>query len=143
MLTAQGHGSVSYLSQTEGDKVLHPPVPILSTLSNIRDDPKTLLFPSFRNVNYEHFSLELHLPWLCSLGPLVSRRCQKTIPLSRLPTPSCDPARHQPPITGEASATAIQANATRDDRTGEPLLWLCQGWMWDWGQARRCSGMSW
>lgn len=43
MLTAQVHGSVSYLSETEGDKVLHPPVPILSTLSNLRDDPKTLL----------------------------------------------------------------------------------------------------
>jgi len=134
----------------------HPPKPNLERNSYI---PQPLFYPCYLilgmfqklyhyllslpfRIFCEKHSLELHLPWLCSLGPVLSPA--KLLPFGRLllllpphqvPASGCSPVL--PPRRAPAShhqrstCSTSQANATRDGGTEEPPPWLRQGWMWD------------
>lgn len=111
-------------------KLLHSSALILSFLSNLRADPKTLLSSTFSSLQDLERSFFLWSVACLGCTAWVSGQPCKTLPLSRLLTCSCHPARPQPPITRGECARASQANARTDCATGEPPLWLCRGWTW-------------
>lgn len=88
-------------------KLLHPSALILPFLS--RDDPKPPLSSTFSSLQDLESSFFL---WsVTCLGSIaqVSKQPCRTLPLSRLLTHSCHPARPQPPITrGECAGPARQ-----------------------------------